>query len=353
MRLGTIGETLLERIALRVGLVPVPLIETFGGMLVSRTIMAATKLGVFAALEPAPLTAEEVAAHCGTDPRATGKLLFALAGHGYLRFDRGRYRLAPVARKWLAGKPDESLVDSVLFRYLEWDWIGGLEDFVRSGRPLEVHDGISGEGWALYQRGMRSLATFGAREVARRVPVPKDARDLLDVGGAHGYFSVQLCRRHEGLRATVLELPEAIASAAPLLAAEGMGDRVVHLAGDARVGDLGVEAYDVVFAGNLVHHFDDETNRDLTRRVARALRPGGVYVIFDGFGGRTPKQAGQAGAGLELYFALTSAAGTWPAETMAEWQRAAGLVPHKPIRLRALRLGQGLQVATKPPPMRV
>ena len=44
---------------------------------------------------------------------------------------------------------------------------------------------------------------------------------------------------------------------------------------------------------------------------------------------------------------LTSAAGTWTFEEMADWQRGAGLRPRRPIRLLTVP-GVGLQVATKP-----
>ena len=41
----------------------------------------------------------------------------------------------------------------------------------------------------------------------KRMPVPDGARDMLDIGGSHGYLSVAVCRRHPELRATVLDLP--------------------------------------------------------------------------------------------------------------------------------------------------
>src|SRR4029453_17532073 len=113
---------------------------------------------------------------------------------------------------------------------------------------------------------------LSAGGLARRVPVPRGARDMLDVGGSHGYHSVVLCRRHPGLRSTVLDLPEAVKNAAPLLEKEGMGDRVVHRVGAATTDDFGVETFDLVYTANLVHHLEDEENRDLARRSARALR---------------------------------------------------------------------------------
>jgi len=65
---------------------------------------------------------------------------------------------------------------------------------------------------------MRALASGSASEVARRTPVPKGARDMLDIGGSHGYYSVALCRRHPGLRAVILDLSEAVKHAEPILA---------------------------------------------------------------------------------------------------------------------------------------
>jgi SAM-dependent methyltransferase len=179
------------------------------------------------------------------------------------------------------------------------------------------------------------------------MPVPEGARDMLDIGGSHGYYSVALCRRHEGLRAVVLDLPEAVKQAAPLLAEEGMGDRVVHREGDALREDLGTEAYDLVIIAQLVHHFSADQNLDVTARIARALRPGGVYAIVDAFRPTTPKDSGQIAALLDFYFALTSQSGTWSPEEMAAWQRAAGLEPRRPIRLRTAP-GAGVQAAAKP-----
>jgi SAM-dependent methyltransferase len=102
-----------------------------------------------------------------------------------------------------------------------------------------------------------------------------------------------------------------------------------------------------VFVGQLVHHFDDVTGRALVRRLARALRPGGVLVVQEVMRTEPPEAAGQLGALADLYFALTSAAGTRTFGELAGWQRAAGLVPRRPVRFRTLP-GVGQQNATKP-----
>jgi SAM-dependent methyltransferase len=313
----------------------------------ARLIMVGTKVGIFDALAAGPATAAEVAERCGTNPTGTDKLVFALAGAGYLSAKDGTYQLTPVSRKWLLRDSPNSLADKLLLQFLEWDWMERSEDYVRTGEPLELHSMTDKGDWDLYQRGMRAMANAVSAEALKRMPVPKDPRDMLDIGGSHGYYSVGLCRKHAGLRAVILDLPEAVEQAAPLLAAEGMGDRVVHRAGNALTDDLGTDAYDIVLTAQVVHHFSEEQNRELSRRVARALRPGGVFAVLDEFRPGSPSEAGQVGALLEFYFALTSQSGTWAVEEIADWQRQAGLSPRRPIRFRTAP-GVGIQAGFKP-----
>jgi SAM-dependent methyltransferase len=348
MRFGAVAENPVERLVVRLNLAPRPILETQMAYTLARLIMVGTKVGVFEAVSDGPATADEIASRCGTSAVGTEKLLFALAGAGYLRAADGGYELTPVSRKWLLRDSPNSVADKLLLQFLEWDWVERAEDYVRTGEPLELHSSdLPAEDWGLYQRGMRAMANAFAAEAVRRMPVPKGARRMLDIGGSHGYYSVALCRRHDGLRSEVLDLPEAVEQAAPLLAAEGMGDRVVHRADDALTADLGTGVYDLVLIAQLVHHFSEEQNRELAARVAAALRPGGVLAVLDEFRPRTAKEAGQVGALLEFYFALTSQSGTWAVEEIADWQRRAGLEPRSPIRFRTVP-GVGIQAAAKP-----
>jgi SAM-dependent methyltransferase len=347
MKLTVAAESPLERAALAFDIPPVPLMDTHLSFLRARAIMVATRLGVFDALASAPATAAAVASCCHTAPPATTKLLNALVGCGYLRFGGDRYRLAPVARKWLTSDSPHSIRDKVLFEFVEWSLVERVEDYVREGRPVDIHTSESDEQWGLYQRAMRALTALAAPEIVRRTPVPRGAARMLDIGGSHGYLSVAMCRRYAGLAAVVFDLPAAVKHAAPILAREGMGSRVVHRAGDALRDDLGSAEWDIVFVSLLVHHFDEASNRALLQRIARALRPDGVCVILELIRPPSPNEAGQVGALLDLYYALTSASGTWSVDEMARWQADAGLTRHRPIHLRTAP-GAAEIIARKP-----
>ena len=345
MRVGLMAENPLERALLATGLVPVAMLEAYSPAY-ARAITTATRLGMVEALSGGARSAKAVAETCRTDPRATEKLLNLLVTMKYVRHGGGRYTLARNTRRWLLADAPGSIRDMVLMKDLEWSWIDRMESFVRDGQSLDVHGTMSTEDWGAYQRGMRAQANVLAPFLARRVPVPAGATAMLDIGGSHGYFSVVLCRRHPGLNATVLDLPEAVDHAAPLLQREGMGDRVVLRAGDALTDDLGDAAYDLILMFSLVHHFDDATNRLLARRAARALRPGGYLVIGDALRPQAPGKGGQQGAFFDLYFAMTSESGLWTFDEMRSWQVDAGLVPRKSISL-VPGGGFGLQVAER------
>ncbi|MFO7565326.1 MAG: methyltransferase [Enhygromyxa sp.] len=291
--------------------------ETWLGFLRARALLTATRTGVFDALCEGALDAEQVAIRCGTHPRATVSVLRALVSTGFLAVKEGHYRLTTDSRGLVSGPG--SLRDKILFMELEQEWWGRCDEFLRTGVPIDIHANLDSTRWGIYQRGMRAGKDASADEVAALLNLDDDARVALDIGGGHGAYAAALCRRYPLLRATVIDLPEAIEQAAPLLAAEGLSDRVTHRAGDARDADLGDP--DVVIIASLVHHFDLETNRALVRRVATALRPGGKLAIVE-----VLRNSGSAGGLLDLYFAMTSESGTWTMEEIVSWYDDAGLV---------------------------
>jgi SAM-dependent methyltransferase len=343
MKIAALATRLLERVMVLSGLGPTPMLDTFHAVVVARAIMVGTKIGVFEVSATRALDAPEMAMRVGAEPVALRKLLDLLVATGYMRYRDGRYEPSRIARRWLLGKSARSLHDNMLLRFLEWRAVESTEDFVRTGRSLDVHELIDGPDWGVYQRGMRSLARLSAEEVARRIRLPSDAALMLDIGGGHGAYSAAFCRRHPRLRATILDLAPAVEAAAPLLAGEGLGDRVVHRIGDAVADELGERAYDLVFVSHLVHHFDAATNEKLVRRAARALRPRGVLAVLDVLRPRSPETNSPTGAILDLYFAVTSNSGTWAREEIEAWYENAGLSRGK---LLPLQTAPGVTVLT-------
>src|SRR5206468_8501207 len=96
-----VPDNFVERLALLSGALPPGIFECWFGIMLARTVMAATKLDVFESMAAGPLTADEVAQRCGTHPRATEKLLNALVGVGCVQVRGERYGLRLSARSWV------------------------------------------------------------------------------------------------------------------------------------------------------------------------------------------------------------------------------------------------------------
>ena len=221
MKLSAKPEGVMERMALLLNLAPLPLIDTQIAFSNARAIMAAAALGMFEQLGQGEKTADEIAAACQTNPVATQHLLNCLVGIGYARWSHGKYGMQRAHRKWLLRASPNSVVDKLVFQLLEWDLMEKLEDFVRTGKPIDFHSSMSPEQWTLYQDGMRDVAAGPAIELAKRLPVRKGATRLLDIGGSHGLYSIELCKRYGSLRSTILELPGAIDRASAIAARTG------------------------------------------------------------------------------------------------------------------------------------
>ena len=269
--------------ALLLNLAPAPLIETQLALVSARAIMAATELGVFSCLSRAPVRRPaKLRKQCQLDPRATEALLGALVSCGYLRYRRERFELTPKSRKWLAEQQTWSLFDYMPHVRDVWEMMSGLEGSCARARrsistpasPMARGHGINGP-CAPWPPSAPRKSPSGYRALPRPGACSISA-------AAHGFYAVALCRKHPQLSATILDLPEAIDHAAPILAGEAMGDRIQHRAGDALADDFGEGAYDLILISNLVHHFSDQPEP----------RPGGAGGACAGSG----RHAGDPGS---------------------------------------------------------
>lgn len=323
MNYGVIPTDLSERLALAFGKVPIPLLDSLYGILKARSLMAGVRLGVFEALGAGPGKSSELAARLKLDERYLDLLLRNLVLAGYLTQTNNHYELSKLGRRTMLPGGDMEMFGYILWNYQQWDMVATLDDAVRSGRGLDFHSTLKDpEAWSNYQRGMLELARLEARVVARKVPVPRGARKLLDVAGSHGLFGAAICRKHPPMRATVLELPEAFPAARRLAESEGIGDIVEHRSGSLLEGGWG-SGYDVVLLFNILHHFLPGQIESILRHAASALRPKGVLAVWE-LERPLPGSKVTVGDGAALYFALTSSGGAYHADEYSTWIGQAG-----------------------------
>jgi hypothetical protein len=345
LRLSPRPENATERLALLLNLAPVPLGQAMFGMASTRALLSAVRLGVFARLARGPASDGELAAHAAMQLEGARLLLQVLAVDGHVTGDGTRWTLAKDARPWLDPESPASIHAFLEHAADYWGWWDRLDDVLRTGRCVDIHSSTPDDPhWARYIRGQWQLARLSAPEVARALRLPAAPQSLLDVAGAHGWFSAELCRRHPTLRALVVDLPGSAAVGREIIAGAGLSDRVQHRDGDMFAADLG-GPHDAALCFNIIHHLQPEQIVALFRRVHDALRPGATLAVLDLF---TPPrgQRPDSAAYVSLFFYLTSGAGSYAPERLRGWLGEAGFVGMRRVRIRRIP-GQTLYEARR------
>jgi hypothetical protein len=222
------------------------------------------------------LSAEQVAAQIGCDARRLSRLLYALAHLGLLEVTGGRFRNGIEAAEVLvAGKPGfiggaHELIAKV--------WTANLNtaESIRTGRPSAEHDFSTArpEETAALLRGPGGVA-FG-RTLAGMLDLSR-AESVIDIGGGAGTVLVGLRERWPHFKATLLELPEVIVHAGPILAEHRAGEVVLE-AGDILRGPAR-HKHDVAILRAVIQVLSPADAELAIRHTAQSLRPGGEAII--------------------------------------------------------------------------
>lgn len=347
-----LNPNFLERLLLyRLNRGPAPILDLFGAGSFEAACLA-LDMGVFETLADGDLSLGDLAARLDADEDGLRALLDFLAAQGYVAADDDRYRNTRMTETWLTAESETNMAPWLTF----WNdlvfpfWEAHLETAIREGAPPKTIYEWFDEGpsrWDIAQRGFRAAATVILDEVAAAVDVPDGATRLLDVGGGHGLYAIDLCRRHPGLGATVFDVPAALEAVADEVAASDVGERVTLVGGDYTTDDLGSD-YDVALLFNVVHAHDAAANQELFERVATALAPGGHIAVLDQLEGSARMPVGRSGLGfVGLTYLTTLGAETHPFEEVSAWLRAAGFEDVTRTAIRSGGPGNTLVQATR------
>jgi len=314
------------------GVLPDDLQQAIRGYQDSRVLLTAIELDVFTAVG-AGASAAEVAERLGTDPRATGSLLNALAALEVLTKRDGAFANAPAAARFLAsGSKDDSRAALMHTVHLWARW-STLTECVRQGTSVTYEEMADRDGdWTrAFIAAMHKNATFRAPHVARTVGL-EGVRRVLDLGGGSGAYSIAFARAQEGLTAEVFDVETVVPLAERHIAEAGLAERVKTRIGDLRTDDYGT-GYDLVFISAICHMNSPDQNLEMFRRALAALAPSGRVVVQD-FILNPDKTGPKHGALFALNMLVGTRAGSAYSEAeYAGWMGEAGFRDVARLRL--------------------
>ena len=246
----------------------------------SRVLLTAVELDVFTPLAGRTMTAADVAAALGTDPRATTVLLDALAALGLLDKEAGAFRCPAATADLLARDAGGSVAPMLMHSVALWRRWSALTEVVRSGAPAPAPEPEQRErDREAFIAAMHAVAAPMAAAVVAAVG-PGGATRFLDVGGASGTYTQAFLAASPSLRATLFDLPPVIEIARRRLRAAGVADRVEFVAGDFYRDEL-PGGHDLALLSAIIHQNSAEQNIALFRKVRQALLPGGRLIVRD------------------------------------------------------------------------
>jgi hypothetical protein len=261
---------------------PGRLLSVSGAYWESCALHAAVRLDLFTAVGKDGATAESLARRLGVEARAVEMLLNALCAMSLLVKTGDRYDNGPEAAAYLTTDSPGYLGHIIRHHaYLVESW-ARLDQAVREGGPVRTRTSFHDEGVRRdFLMGMFNLAQLLAPVVAEALaPALAGRRRLLDLGGGPGTYAIHFCRRIEGLRAWVLDLPTTRPIAEETIGRFGMSDRIGFLAGDFSESDLPGDC-DVVWISHILHAESPGDCRILLRKAAGAAAPEGLVLVHD------------------------------------------------------------------------
>jgi hypothetical protein len=292
----------------------------------SALLFAANDLGIFGALtQLGEATSEKIAATLQLNERAAGLLLNAAVAIGLLEKRGECFRNTPESEAFLVPGCKSDLSNALLYMRDVYPAWGQLARFARTGGPVEapeIHLGDDEARTRAFVLSMHGKALATAQPVLGQLPLA-GCRQLLDVGGGPGTYSVLLCRAHPGLRATVLDLPPVIQIAKDLIAQQGASEMVTTLAGDYHTTAFpgGNEA---VLCFGMLHQESAESIRNLFAKAYDSMAEGGAIYVMDMMTDGT-HTAPKFSALFAVNMGLTARSGwVFSSDELAGWLESAG-----------------------------
>lgn len=219
------------------------LLMMLAGKWVAGTLTVLARLGVADQLADGPRDVEELAARTGSHAPTLYRFLRAAASVGvFSEREDGRFELTPKAQYLRSDVPGS--LRYLAYFYGEttvWNCWGYAFDTVRTGEPngrrlrdgknfFEYLEQEAPEFAAAFHKAMSELNESRAPKIAASFDFGRFAT-IADIGGGQGRFLSAILRRYPASRGILFDIETAIATAPPVLAAQGVADRVELVSG--------------------------------------------------------------------------------------------------------------------------
>jgi precorrin-6B methylase 2 len=292
-----LAESITEKKQIAVTLNPSRIMQIGMGFWASKVLLSAVKFELFTLLSPKELPAKEIKQqlHLNCTERHVYDWLDTLVSLGFLErkglLENALYSNAEETdlfldknkRSYMGGILE--MANSRLYKFwndLDEGLITGKpqNEAKESGGNMNFFEDLYKDEVALQQfmDAMSGIQTGNFMALTKQFNFNK-YKTLLDIGGADGWLSIQVCLNHPDIQCISFDLPPVAPVAQKKVDSFGLGDRIKVVGGDFLKNIL--PKADLITMGNILHGMDEDTKQELVQKVYDTLPEGGAFMTVE------------------------------------------------------------------------
>jgi phospholipid N-methyltransferase len=264
--------------------------ELISGRAYAAAIYVAAKLNIADLLKDKAKTAIQIAEELNSDPKATYRLLRALASKNiFTENDDGEFELTRLASTLRTDIPN-SMRDLAIMCGSDWHWQtwGGLLYSTKNGKPYFpvffnkdffsfIKENTEAE--KEFNNGMSSLSSINNYAIADKYDF-SDAKQIIDVGGGHGGLLQAILKfTSHNTKGLLYDLPSVTEAVKNIWKNDPINQRITIKSGDFfKEVPLGGDVYIVK---HVLHGLDDEQSINLLTMIKTAMPQSGKLLIIE------------------------------------------------------------------------
>lgn len=246
----------------------------------ARIFLSAVELDIFSKLKDSSKTALQIAQDLSSDKNCTEILLNALVALELLEKNEELFQLKPELKEFLTSDGKMCLLPMLKHSANMWQTWSKLTEIVKKGRiKRKVIPKRKGKDLEAFIGGMHCLGVLHADRIVKIID-PKGYKNLIDVGGASGTYTIAFLKANPEMKATLFDLPPVIKLAKKRIKEAGLLKRVKFVGGDFYKDNL-PKGYDLAYLSAIIHQNSLDENKALYKKVFTSLIPGGHIIIRD------------------------------------------------------------------------
>ena len=246
-------------------------------------IGAAVANKIFDTLASEAKNVEEVSRQTGASVRGLRAIMNALVGLELLKKSGDKYALTPESEAFLVSNKPGTLAGffSMNRVRLMQHWLK-LDEIVRTGRPAEARN-QEGPGTEFFSQLVENIIpmSYGSAQALGDHLKLADATNqtrVLDLASGSGIWGIALAQKSPRVQVTAIDWAGMIPTTKRITQKFGVEDRFKFVEGDLLEADFG-EGYDIATLGHILHSEGENRSRELLKKTANALKPGGTIAI--------------------------------------------------------------------------